>query len=663
MSDNTTLNGGTGGDVIRTDDIAGVKWACDKVAFGADGAATLVDDTHPLPAKSLSTSTGDYYPNMPDAGALDAGDLSAPRVNTDGMLEGRFSALSDEGSHYYPFSGVALPANFLSATGTGQSITVADSQVVIAAGSTANAEAYWAFLVDYMPLHGELKISISQRVANQDIYFELANGATPAADTEFARLHWQGTDNTKIRCETQSSVDTNGQEGIGEDFSESSSAVLTLHHIELTPEGCMFSYADETNLVQRKEEIPGIYTPLYARVRVKNGATPPTGNTLITVSFIKVANVNLTAVGAAFESETTPVIIKNVADVNVTALPTDPMGTNADVASATGTISAKLRYLAGTGLAGMTALPAGSANIGDVDVLTVPADPFGTNADALVAAGAAGSIQAKLRRITQGLEDLKTLVVLAAGDNNIGNVDVLTLPADPLGANADAIATAGSTGSISAKLRRATQGLEDLKTLIVLAAGSNAIGKLAANSGVDIGDVTINNTTSEPVTTGGNVAHDEVDSGNPVKIGMFAEGNLSTATMVADGDRCNAMGDLDGVMYMRPYSLGDVLSERLTNTDGNSTGSTVFGQTASARNCIDSIVVFNSSATAGYVDFRDGTAGSVLFTVPLPAGGGAVLPKGPSPYFRTSANTALAYDVSAALTTVYISLSGFKSKV
>jgi hypothetical protein len=62
-------------------------------------------------------------------------------------------------------------------------------------------------------------------------------------------------------------------------------------------------------------------------------------------------------------------------------------------------------------------------------VLTVPADPFGANADAAVAAGATGSIQAKLRRLTQGVEDLKTLIVLAAGNNNIGDVDVATIAA------------------------------------------------------------------------------------------------------------------------------------------------------------------------------------------------------------------------------------------
>ena len=41
-----------------------------------------------------------------------------------------------------------------------------------------------------------------------------------------------------------------------------------------------------------------------------------------------------------------------------------------------------------------------------------------------------------------------------------------------IGAVADAIVAAGATGSLSAKLRRVTQGLEDLKTLIVLASGS-----------------------------------------------------------------------------------------------------------------------------------------------------------------------------------------------
>lgn len=202
----------------------------------------------------------------------------------------------------------------------------------------------------------------------------------------------------------------------------------------------------------------------------------------------------------------------------------------------------------------------------------------GAIADAIVAAGAAGTLSAKLRRVTQGLEDLKTLIsvlplpsgastssnqileltalglllttsdfdtktgsltetapatdtassglngrlqriaqrltsliailpaalgaggglkvdgsgtalpisgtvaVTGAGDasaaNQTSQITQETAINTVLGLIADATVAAGATGSVSAKLRRATQGLEDLKTLIVLAAGANIIGKV-----------------------------------------------------------------------------------------------------------------------------------------------------------------------------------------
>lgn len=71
---------------------------------------------------------------------------------------------------------------------------------------------------------------------------------------------------------------------------------------------------------------------------------------------------------AAFDASL-PAGTNNIGDVDVLTVPTDPFGANADAASATGSISAKLRFLAATGLAGMTSLPAGTNNIGDVDVL------------------------------------------------------------------------------------------------------------------------------------------------------------------------------------------------------------------------------------------------------------------------------------------------------
>lgn len=49
MADNTTLNPGTGGDVIASDDVAGVKYQVVKLAVGADGAASLVANANPIP--------------------------------------------------------------------------------------------------------------------------------------------------------------------------------------------------------------------------------------------------------------------------------------------------------------------------------------------------------------------------------------------------------------------------------------------------------------------------------------------------------------------------------------------------------------------------------------------------------------------------------------
>lgn len=160
----------------------------------------------------------------------------------------------------------------------------------------------------------------------------------------------------------------------------------------------------------------------------------------------------------------------------------------------------------------------------------------------------------------------------------------------------------------------------------------------------------------------GSVAHGDVDSGSPVKIGARAETSPKAITLVSDGDRTDLLADADGMLMVKIGTAnGDIISERVADTGGTSTAFTNFGAVASTRNYVTAIHIYNSSATAGHVDFRDGTSGSVLFTAAAPAGGGMTI-SSPVPLFKTSANTALAYDVSGALTTVYINISGFQSK-
>lgn len=56
MADNTTLNSGTGGDVIASDDIGGVKFQRVKICHGADGSSTDVSSASPLPISDASGS-------------------------------------------------------------------------------------------------------------------------------------------------------------------------------------------------------------------------------------------------------------------------------------------------------------------------------------------------------------------------------------------------------------------------------------------------------------------------------------------------------------------------------------------------------------------------------------------------------------------------------
>lgn len=208
-----------------------------------------------------------------------------------------------------------------------------------------------------------------------------------------------------------------------------------------------------------------------------------------------------------------------------------------------------------------------------------------------------------------------------------------------------------------------------------LPAGTNAIGKLASNSGVTIGAVeiaaaqtlatvtTVSTVTTATTLTGSGIAHDGADSGNPHKIGMRAKSSLTAITLVAADDRSDTFCDVDGVTIVKTGApSANVVSERVSNTDGSSTAFSTFGAAANLRNFITAVTVHNAHATTnGYVDFRDGTAGSIIWTFPLPATGGTTLNFDP-PLRQPTANTALAFDVSAAITTVYISVNGFQSK-
>ena len=293
------------------------------------------------------------------------------------------------------------------------------------------------------------------------------------------------------------------------------------------------------------------------------------------------------------------------------------------------------------------------------------------------------------------IEDATTDSQKLAVDSN-GKIGISSIPTET---NSASIKTAVEAIQSTAGIKKITDALPT---------GSNAIGKLAANSGVDIGDVDVttmpgtgvedaaetaggtlhmigvvrrDTPASSSGTTGdnstvntdangaiwvdpvGSVAHDGVDANNPIKIGAKAIASPKSITPVAANDRTDLYSDTDGIQLVKLNTSGaDLMSESVSNTNGSATASGVFTAVANTYNYITAITVYNSSATAGFIIFTDGNGGATKWTMPLPAGGGAVISSA-MPLFKTSANTALYFDVSAALSTVYLSLSGYQSKV
>lgn len=159
------------------------------------------------------------------------------------------------------------------------------------------------------------------------------------------------------------------------------------------------------------------------------------------------------------------------------------------------------------------------------------------------------------------------------------------------------------------------------------------------------------------------VAHDASDASTlPIKVGYKATTSLAGLTLVADADRTNGFAGIDGVQIVRPHcNLEDVVSGVSTVTDGSST-STIAAQGAGVKTYVTTVIISNTSATAVTVDLRDGAAGTVKATFPVPANTSGVVCNLPVP-LGFSANTAVCADPSAAASSIITTLIGFKSKV
>jgi hypothetical protein len=156
--------------------------------------------------------------------------------------------------------------------------------------------------------------------------------------------------------------------------------------------------------------------------------------------------------------------------------------------------------------------------------------------------------------------------------------------------------------------------------LVNLGTNNDITGTVTANAGTGtfvVGDggssLTVDGTVT--VTDGlnieGDVAHDSVDSGNPVKIGFQAETSFPTA--VATGDRVNGIGDVFGRQLVAHVDSGMQVWKG-ANYATQQTGADIWTPSAGKKICITYLAVSSYATTTGRVILWFGASGDTTYT-------------------------------------------------
>jgi hypothetical protein len=200
-------------------------------------------------------------------------------------------------------------------------------------------------------------------------------------------------------------------------------------------------------------------------------------------------------------------------------------------------------------------------------------------------------------------------------------------------------------------LDNAISGSEmQVDVVAALPAGTNAIGKLAANSGVDIGDVDVLSVIPGTGATNLGKAQDTAVGATDTGVAMLAQRDDEQAAVTpVDGDyvvpRCDKFGNL------KVTQLPDATSEvKYAIIDAASSGDNTIQAAAGAGVKIRVLSAFLVSAGTVTTRFESGAAGTALTgQMNLVANSGFTLPYNPAGWFETADNTLLNLELSAAI--------------
>ncbi len=236
-----------------------------------------------------------------------------------------------EGNYVGGTSGAGSRSLAQPSTGAGASIAVSNGQCIITAGTTNNAVSFLNRSVDYGPLVFRTRLSISQRIANQNIRIGLSEGsATPRF---FARFRCDPSNlvNTTIICESARNPTTIPS------VAETETTTITIpnggntsqfleYRIEQLSESVRF-FINGVLVAEHTRSMPSPYDFMASGTRIENVGTPAS-STIITIDYITTKNHNKLETGFLSETEKVvasqpPLIAYNFTQAGVIAINTD----------------------------------------------------------------------------------------------------------------------------------------------------------------------------------------------------------------------------------------------------------------------------------------------------------------------------------------------------
>lgn len=264
-------------------------------------------------------------------------------------------------------------------------------------------------------------------------------------------------------------------------------------------------------------------------------------------------------------------------------------------------------------------------------LLVTPDLPSGASTAAKQPAlGTAGSASADVLTV-QGITSMTPLVTSNTTTSVVGNgaaatAQRVTLANDSTGI----IATVGAVTAITN----------------ALPAGSNALGSVSVTGTVVVDDLAASAT------------------GAAVPANAQYTGNLAQTALPSAATAGNLTGNLSdkfGRQVIITNGLRDLTASQTTTISSSTSETTIITAIASTFNDLTAIMISNTSATAVRVDLRDTTAGSVVFSIYIPAGDVRGISM-TSPWPQSGTNTNWTAQSSASVADLRIACQYIKNK-